>query len=160
MPIYEYYCPDCHAVFNFFARTMSVTRQPSCPKCSRPKLNREVSIFAMTGTAKETSDSPLAGLDEAKMEQALGALEKEAGNINENDPRQAAHLMKKFSDMTGMEMTGAMKSALDRLASGEDPEKVEADLGKAMEVEDPFLPHGGKEAKKAPPSRDDTLYDL
>lgn len=162
MPIYEYYCPDCHRVFNFYARSLTVTRQPACPKCERPNLRREVSIFAMTGTAQESESPTHAGLDEARMEQALGALEHEAQGINEDDPRQAAHLMKKLSKMTGMELTGTMKHALDRLAAGEDPDHIEADLGKAIAKEDPFLPGAHKEAqpKRPPPSRDETLYDL
>ena len=50
------------------------------------------------------------------------------------------------------------------MEAGEDPEKVEADMGSVLEEEDPFILDGkkGKFAKlrKKVPRRDETLYDL
>lgn len=170
MPIYEFYCAHCNTIFNFFARTMAAAgKTPNCPKCRRRKLSRQVSIFAMThgGQDGEKAEDPLAGanMDESRMEQAMTSLASEAEKINEDDPRQAAQLMRKFSKMTGVEFTGSMENALQRLEAGEDPDSIEADMGEALQgEEDPFILPGQKTAAKGsrrpPPSRDETLYDL
>ena len=107
MPIYEFYCSDCHTVFNFFSKTINTGKRPTCPRCKRKKLARQVSMFAAVGRkGKEgEGDDGLGDLpiDESKMERAIGALASEAEGIKEDDPRAAARLMRKFSSMTGME---------------------------------------------------------
>ena len=168
MPIYEFYCPDCHTVFNFFSRSVNTTKRPSCPKCGRRRLGREISLFSMTGSKKDAAgeDDLDLPIDDAKMESAMEALAGEAEGIDEDDPRQAAQLMRKFSDMTGMELGGGMQEALARMEAGEDPEAIEAELGDRSEEEDPFLGPGGGgkgeagRARRAAPKRDQTLYDL
>ena len=164
MPIYEFYCEDCHTIFNFLSRTVNTTKRPVCPKCKKKKLQRQVSAFAFTGKAKENSDLDDLPFDESKMEQAMNMLAGEAENMNEDDPRQAANLMRKLSDMTGMQMGAGMEEALQRMESGEDPEQVEAEMGDILEGEEPFiLPDKkgkGAKAKRPAPMRDETLYDL
>ena len=98
------------------------------------------------------------------MEKAMQMLASEADRINEDDPRQAANLMRKLTDMTGMELGAGMEEALRRMERGEDPEQVEAEMGDLLESEDPFLfpdkkGRGGAAAGRAP-MRDETLYDL
>ena len=91
-------------------------------------------------------------------------LAREADNINEDDPKQAANLMRKLSDMTGMKLGPGMDEALQRMEKGEDPEQLEAEMGDLLENEDPFILPPKKSAKtnvKMPePFRDETLYDL
>ena len=103
-------------------------------------------------------------IDESKMEQAMSMLAREAEGMNEEDPRQAANLMRKLSDMTGLELGPGMNEALQRMEKGEDPEQVEAEMGDLLESEEPFiLPEKKAKAAKARPARpikDDTLYDL
>ena len=164
MPIYEFYCTDCHTIFNFFSKTVNTSKRPMCPKCRKKKLIRQVSSFSFTGKAKEEGDMDDLPIDESKMEQAMQMLAKEADNINEDDPRQAANLMRKLSDMTGLQLGDGMNEALSRMESGEDPEQIEAEMGDLLENEEPFLMIG-KKAKglkkiKSVPYRDDTLYDL
>lgn len=163
MPIYEFYCEDCHTIFNFFSRTVNTTKKPVCPKCKKKKLQRQVSAFAFTGKAKESSDLDDLPFDESKMEQAMNMLAGEAEKMNEDDPRQAANLMRKLSDMTGMQMGAGMEEALQRMESGEDPEQVEAEMGDILEGEEPFIlpDKKGKGVKaKRPAMRDEALYDL
>lgn len=101
-------------------------------------MTRQVSLFAVTGRASEAEEGDLP-FDEKKMERAMAMLGNEAENINEDDPRQAANLMRKLSDMTGMELGPGMREALRRMEQGEDPDRIEAEMGSLLEGEDPFI---------------------
>lgn len=162
MPIYEFYCPDCHTIFNFFSRSVNTEKKPDCPQCRRLRLERQVSRFAVTGQAQEDSEGGEPPVDEAKMAQAMQMLEREAGSIKEDDPRGAANLMRKLTDMTGMEMGSNMQEALRRMEAGEDPEKIEADLGDSLEHENRLFPTNPKAGSKSrrPPRHDETLYEM
>ncbi|MCX7591991.1 MAG: zinc ribbon domain-containing protein [Kiritimatiellae bacterium] len=168
MPIYEFYCADCHTIFNFLSKTVNTTARPLCPRCGKRKLERQVSLFAMTrktGEGDEAGDLPVS---EEKMEHAIEALASEAENINEDDPRQAATLMRKFTKMTGLGLSDTMEEALGRMEAGEDPEKIEEEMGDLMENdEEPFV-FGEQKKRRAvratgfrgAPARDETLYEL
>ena len=123
-----------------------------------------MSSFAFTGKAKEDGDMDDLPFDEGKMEKAMNMLAGEAENISEDDPRQAANLMRKLTDMTGMELGPGMQEALKRMEAGEDPDAIEAEMGDLLEDEEPFLmpeKKGGKKGtRRAAPKRDETLYDL
>lgn len=164
MPIYEFYCSDCNTLFNFFSRTINTTKTPKCPKCKTRTLQRQMSAFAVTGKAKESDGEGDLPFDETKMEKAMQMLAGEADRINEDDPRQAANLMRKLTDMTGMELGAGMEEALRRMERGEDPEQVEAEMGDLLETEDPFVftdkKVRGVPATQRAPQRDETLYDL
>ena len=164
MPIYEFYCEDCHTIFNFFSKSVNTTKKPKCPSCKTKTLSRQMSAFAFTGKAKEDSDMDDLPFDEGKMEKAMNMLAGEAENMNEEDPRQAANLMRKLTDMTGMELGPGMQEALKRMEAGEDPDAIEAEMGDLLEDEDPFLmpekKGRAKGARRAAPRRDETLYDL
>ena len=164
MPIYEFYCDDCNTLFNFFSKTVNTTKKPKCPKCKRKTLSRQISRVAFTGRAKENGDLDDLPFDGSKMERAMQMLAGEAENINEDDPKQAANLMRKLTDMTGIKLGDGMDEALRRMEKGEDPEQVEAELGDVLEEEDPFSLSGkksirGKTTRKQP-LKDETLYDL
>ena len=166
MPIYEFYCADCHTIFNFFSQTINTTKKPLCPLCKKVKLDRQISSFSAIGKAKEEGGIDDLPIDERKMEDAVTALAQEAGNMDENDPRGAARLMRKLSSMTGLKYGEGVDEALNRLESGEDIETVESEMGDLMNDEDPFvLPDkkrsAGKEGKRThAPQRDETLYEL
>jgi putative FmdB family regulatory protein len=162
MPIYEFYCKKCHMLFNFFSSTINTEKTPLCPKCGKVKLERRMSVFARVKNRGESEETPLPDLDESKMEQAMGLLAKEAETVDENDPRQAANLMRKLSDMTGLNLGPGMEEALRRMEAGEDPDQIEEEMGDLLEGEDPFS-FGDKSSrarKMRPPRKDDTLYEL
>jgi putative FmdB family regulatory protein len=162
MPIYEFYCKKCHMLFNFFSSTINTEKRPLCPKCGKVKLERRMSLFARVKNRGESEETPLPDLDESKMEQAMGLLAKEAETMDENDPRQAANLMRKLSDMTGLNMGPGMEEALRRMEAGEDPDQIEEEMGDLLEGEDPFS-FGEKRAlspRRRPPLKDETLYEL
>jgi putative FmdB family regulatory protein len=164
MPIYEFYCAECNTIFNFFSRAINTTKKPTCPRCRKRRLARMMSAFAVTGKAKEDGGMDDLPFDESRMEKAMQTLAGEAESISEDDPRQAANLMRKLTGMTGLELGPGMTEALHRMERGEDPDQIEAEMGDLLEGEEPFvLPgkKGGKKAGRRPaPSRDQTLYDL
>ena len=127
-------------------------------------MSRQISKFAFTGKAKETSDMDDLPIDESKMEKAMNMLAREADGMNEEDPKQAANLMRKLSDMTGLKLGPGMDEALQRMEKGEDPEQLEAEMGDLLENEEPFVLPGRKggqtRVKQQKPIKDETLYDL
>ena len=163
MPIYEFFCPDCNMVFNFFSSRINTKKRPDCPRCQRKELNRMMSSFAVIGRAREENDDPLAGLDETKMEKAFEGLMREAEGVNEDDPRQMASLMRKFSEQTGIALGEPMQEAIARMEAGEDPDQIEQEMGDLLEDDDMFSIEGMKKKMRGgprPPRHDETLYEL
>jgi len=161
MPIYEFYCPDCHVIYNFFSRRIDTETRPACPRCNRPNLDRQMSPFAISRGLEAEDEAPF-DMDEAQLEKAMEVLAREAGGLDEDDPRQAARLMKRFSEMTGLSLGEGMEEALARMEAGEDPEEIEADMGDMLEDADALATAPGKKSSRRvrPPARDDKLYDL
>jgi len=162
MPIYEFYCDDCNTIFNFFSSRVNTGKIPDCPRCGDP-LSRKMSSFAVIGRAKEPGDDLLDGLDESRMERALGELAMEAENVNEDDPRQMAHLMRKFTEKTGLALGDGMEEALARMEAGEDPDKIEEEMGDLFgDDEDPLSMLRKKTAglRRKAPVTDEKLYVL
>lgn len=167
MPVYEFYCSDCHMIFNFLSRRIETEKRPDCPRCGRPELERQVSLFAISkGRKDDGGEDDLPDLDESRMEQAMMALAAEAEGMDEDDPRQAARLMRKLYDATGMELGGGMEEAIRRMEAGEDPDAIEEEMGDLLEGEDPFAGAGAKKGLKnlrkkyLRPKVDETLYEL
>ena len=163
MPIYEFLCEHCNTIFNFLSRGINTTSIPGCPKCTRP-LKKILSAFATIGKVSDPGDEELPpGFDETKVERALGELAQEAEKMNEEDPKAVAHLMRKFSDKTGLVLNENMEQALSRLEAGEDPGQIEREMGDVFEGEDtlPFeFKQARKSAKQKVPARDETLYEM
>lgn len=193
MPIYEYYCPDNHTIYQFYAKTLAQGQTtPKCPENPRFRLKKVVSAFAITsgGAKEETADAkPDAGagtgdpVEDAKMEAAMGAMESEFSNIDENDPKAMARMMRRMSELTGEKIDGEMEEVVRKLEEGADPDSLEEQLGGDEEpgggMDDPYgdgMGMGGpggpggpapdpKEARhrfkvrKTAPRRDPKLYD-
>jgi putative FmdB family regulatory protein len=175
MPLYEFYCPDCNTIFTFLSKSVDTEKKPACPGCKRPDLSRMVSRFAVTGRATKKGGADDGGadkagmpdlpIDESRMEKAMESLASEAEHIDENDPRQAADLMRRFSSMTGLKLGDKMEDALAKLEAGADPESLEAEMGD-LDESDLFKLDGAgeagkkKTAKQRAPVRDETIYDM
>lgn len=163
MPIYEFYCSKCNTIYNFFSKSVNTGKMPFCPTCKNVSLSRQMSVFAaITGkSSEETDDDYLGGVDESKMEKAMMQLAAEAETINDDDPKAAAKLMRKLSDATGLKLGDGFQEALQRLEAGEDPEKIDEELGDILSAEDPFGKKRGSGRKASQKPRvDETLYDL
>lgn len=162
MPIYEFYCRKCNTIYNFFSKSVNTEKIPRCPRCRTVKLKRQMSLFAAITGERNESDDEMPPLDESRMEKAMAMLAQDAERISEDDPRQAAAMVRKLSEAAGVDLSAAMQEALHRLEKGEDPEKIEEEMGDVFETEDPFILRQGakKGGKPSPPRIDETLYDL
>jgi len=94
----------------------------------------------------------------------MNALVREADRVNKEDPRQAADLMRRMSEITGLKMGQGMEEALRRMERGEDPDQIETEMGDLLKSEDPFAPDAKKtrnvSGPMGRPDRDETLYEL
>lgn len=172
MPMYEFFCPDCNTIYTFLSRSINTDKKPHCPTCKRPDLDRMISRFAVTGKAREPADGvsgatgPDLPIDEARMEKAMEALASQAEGMDEENPRQAADLMRKFSELSGLRLGDKMEDALARIEAGEDPEALEKEM-EGLDENDLFKIDGAGDggaksngAKKRAPARDETLYEM
>lgn len=179
MPIYEFYCADCHTVFSFFSARVAPDARPSCPRCGRPELPRRPSRFATLSARGAGEDEGTGGIedqlfgqvDEERLERAFEAMASEfeglesGGEGAEPDPRQMSRALRRFTDLTGLEAGPRMREMLDRLERGEDPEALEADLGTGEDGDDDLAEFFQLRSKLAAarsrrPKVDETLYFL
>jgi len=163
MPIYEFACPRCRKIFSFLSKRINPGHLPVCPKCGHKKLSKQISRFAMSRklsepTAKsEGGEEPMPDFDDPRIERAMMAMEKDLEHLDENNPKHMAHMMKKMKEvMPPGTMPKEMDIAIKRLEAGEDPEKIEADMG---DVLGDFM--GGEEggAGGGAYTKDGGLYD-
>lgn len=119
-----------------------------------------MSPFAIVSGKQEESGSQDFSFDEAKMEKALHVLEKDMATVNEDDPRQAAALLRKMTEAVGGNLDGGMEEALRRMEAGEDPEAIEAEIEDQLNPEAIFSEKkkGGSKPRKI--TYDETLYEL
>lgn len=135
MPIYEYYCPENHTIYQFYAKTLAQGKTvPRCPDNPKYRLRKLVSQFAVTsaGTKDDPPPAPSSATDsaeDARMEAAMGAMEKEFSSVDENDPRAMARMMRKMSEVTGEKIDGEMEEVVRKLEEGADPESLDEQLG-------------------------------
>ena len=166
MPIYEYACPKCRMIFNFLSKRVNPDRLPTCPKCGNRKMSKQITRFTMSRGLKEPAaksgmegdEPPMPDFDNPRIERAMMEMEREMEHMDENDPRHMAHMMRKMKDlMPPGSMPKELDVAIKRLEAGEDPEKIEEDMGDLLgEL------MGGEEGRSAGGggyTRDSGLYD-
>jgi putative FmdB family regulatory protein len=142
MPIYEYACPKCRKIFNFLSKRINPDRLPVCPKCGNKKMVKELSRFAMIkgaaepaagGTSEGGDDMAMPNFDDPKVQRVMNEMERDMGTMDENNPKHIAHMMKKMKDiMPAGSVPKELDVAIKRLEQGEDPEKIEADMGDVL----------------------------
>ena len=162
MPIYEYQCASCGRVLNFLVRSTAGHKPPPCPKCGHAKMERVLSRFAPIKGGKKagaepsslnhppSSMSPSDGGDD--IPPGVERLLSEAEGMDQNDPRAMGHFMRKMAAETGEPMPDEMNEVVRRLEAGEDPEKIEDQLGDGFGADD----DGGRGAGGG---ADNTLYE-
>jgi len=172
MPIYEFYSPDIHRIYSFFARRMLKGGEvPSCPDGSGYRMEKLVSSFACTGRAKEVvkkEGESEAGMD-PRMEREMMKMADEFSKMDEKnpDPRVMGKMMRRMMEASGQKLPGEMGEMLQRLEKGENPDKLEEEYGDVMEKMEGMegVGDGKKEdlkmrlRKRLPARRDPKLYE-
>lgn len=137
MPIYEYYCPDNHTIYQFYAKTLAQGQTlPKCPDNPNYRLVKRLSAFAITKGGKSDEPPPAGGAGEgedpaedARMEAALTAMESEFANVDENDPKAMGRMMRRMAELTGEKLDGEMEEVVRKLEEGADPDSLEEQFG-------------------------------
>jgi putative FmdB family regulatory protein len=139
MPIYEFGCPKCRRIYSFLSKRVNPGHLPVCPKCGNKKMSKQISRFAMTrklsepAAQTESGEPPMPDLNDPRVERAMMELERDLEHLDENNPKHMAHMMKKMKDfMPPGSVPKELDVAIKRLEAGEDPEKIEADLGDVL----------------------------
>ncbi len=120
MPIYEYRCRDCRRRVSIIWRSFAEAEQgqPVCPRCGSGNLTRLISrvrVIRSTGGSLDDLSDPAALAD-----------------LDENDPRAMARLMRRMADETGEDLGPEMEEVIGRLEAGEDPEAIEKSMPELM----------------------------
>ena len=104
------------------------------------------------------------------MDAAMGAMEREFGQVAESDnpdPRALAKMMRRMGELSGQKLPAQMDEVIARLEKGEDPDKLEAEFGDVFDAMDtPGDGAGGDDGTKMKSrrarlvTRDPKLYDM
>jgi putative FmdB family regulatory protein len=171
MPIYEFACPKCRVIFNFLSKRLKQEHPPTCPKCGNKKMEKQMSVFAMPRGAKEPSSgaglsaegpSGMPDVDDARMERFMSEMESDMAHLDENNPKHMAHMMRKMKDiLPANSVPKEMDVAIKRLEAGEDPEKIEEDMGDLLGgvMGDDDRPGSFGGSRPGGYTRDSGLYD-
>ena len=120
MPIYEYRCQQCGRKQSIFWRSLSAVNEANaqCNRCGSNQLTRLVSRVRVVraGSRDDTS----AGDDD---------MLNDMSNLDENDPRALGQFMRKMAAESGEDMGPEFDEVVGRLEKGEDPERIEKDMG-------------------------------
>lgn len=107
MPIYEYECIKCHRRSSILTMRVSEKIDPICSHCGSTEMNRLMSRFAMPRS------------EEARLD-AL-ADPSRLGDLDENDPKSIARMMRRMGSEMGEEFAGPeFDEAVDELEHGGD----------------------------------------
>lgn len=164
MPIYEFACPKCRVIFNFLSKRINPERSPVCPKCGNKKLAKQMSRFASPKGAKEPvaaatghDEGPMPDMDDPRVMRAMSEMERDMEHMDENNPKHMAQMMRKMKDiLPAGSMPKEFEVAIKRLEAGEDPEKIEEDMGDVLGALGGEEPGG---AGRGAYSHDSGIYD-
>ena len=84
-------------------------------------------------TEPKSGEPPMPDIDDPRMERAMMEMERDMEHLDENNPKHMAHMMRKMKDlMPPGTMPKELDVAIKRLEAGEDPEKIEEDMGDVL----------------------------
>lgn len=119
MPRYDYRCQSCKKRSVIFQTYAEYGRKKvKCPHCGSVELQR------LIGRVR------IARSEESRLDELSDP--SDWGDVDENDPRSMARMMRKMGSELGEDMPGEFDEVVDRLEAGEDPEDIEdsmPDLG-------------------------------
>lgn len=115
MPAYEYRCLDCgKRVLIYQTYDEYGVDEVHCPECDGSNLQRLLSRIRITRSEESRLDNL--------------ADPSGWGDIDEEDPKSMARMMRKMSQEMGEEMPSEFDEVVDRLESGESPEAIEESM--------------------------------
>jgi len=117
MPVYEYQCKECSRIFSRFFWKIADADGTKC-RCGSDNLEQLVSRVSM----QRSEESRLENL----------ADPSQWGDIDENDPKSMARMMKKLGNEMGEELGPEFDEMVGRLEAGEDPEEIEKSMGDVL----------------------------
>lgn len=142
MPIYEFACPKCRRIYSFLSKRVNPDRLPTCPKCGNKDMVKQISRFSTLKRVPEPKsgsetdeghEPPMPDIDDARVERVMRELERDIEHLDENNPRHMAYMMKKMKEIMPPEaVPKELDVAIKRLEAGEDPEKIEEDMGDVL----------------------------
>jgi hypothetical protein len=72
-------------------------------------------------------------MDDPRIMNAMNEMERDMAHMDENNPKHMAHMMRKMKDLLPADaMPKELDIAIKRLEAGEDPEKIEEDMGDVL----------------------------
>ena len=115
MPRYDYRCQSCKKRSVIFQTYAEYGRKKvKCPHCGSTELQR------LIGRVR------IARSEESRLDELSDP--SDWGDIDENDPRSMARMMRKMGSELGEDMPGEFDEVVDRLEAGEDPEDIEESM--------------------------------
>src|SRR6185369_1884211 len=88
---------------------------------------------AAAASIEDADGPPMPDLDDPRVARAMSEMERDMEHLDENNPKHMVHMLRKMKDvMPSGTMPKEFDVAIKRLEAGEDPEKIEADLGDAL----------------------------
>ncbi|MGA9191669.1 MAG: zinc ribbon domain-containing protein [Anaerolineales bacterium] len=115
MPTYEYRCRDCRKRVSIYQTYEEYGSAPvSCPNCGGHNLKRLINRVRIA----KSEESRLDDLSDPSA----------WGDIDENDPKSMAKMMRKMSREMGEDVPPEFDEVVDRLESGQSPEEIEQSL--------------------------------
>ncbi len=112
MPTYDYRCDNCKSLVGIFLTYAEYgQKKVTCPNCGSPKLRRRIGRVRVARSEEARLDSL--------------ADPSNFGDLDENDPKSMAKMMRRMSSEVGEDMGPEFDEAMERLEAGESPEEVE-----------------------------------
>ena len=125
MPRYDYRCQSCKKRSVIFQTYAEYGREKvKCPHCGSAELQR------LIGRVR------IARSEESRLDELSDP--SDWGDVDENDPRSMARMMRKMGSELGEDMPGEFDEVVDRLEAGEDPDEIEESMPDLGGGEDDF----------------------
>jgi len=140
MPIYEYYSPDTHKIYKFYATSISQKDLiPKCPDGENHRMQRTLSAFAITGKtrkSKKEGEEPLSmqdddiNMEDPRVQAMMKEMERTVDGMDPDnpDPRVMGSLLRKMGDTMGEKFDDQMEEVVRKLEEGHDPDTLEGGL--------------------------------
>lgn len=173
MPLYEFYCEPCHAIFTFRSARVDTSTHPSCPVCGKV-LKREISGFApiVKGRTADLSEGPAPAEAAQRLETVMSSMGDRIQALDDADaaPGDAVKIMREMAEAEGVHFSRDVEEAMGRIEAGEDPEKVDSEFQEIFDGDQLFAPDTSGASRSGhlidrlrhlrPPRRDPTWHTL